>query len=110
MIARRIVTRELAQFDIEAAFDYYLAEAGAEVAIAFVDEIERAFSRISRNPAAGSPRYAHELDLPNLRFWPVKRFPYLIFYVDLDNHADIWRVLHSHSDIPSWMSDPDTTP
>jgi toxin ParE1/3/4 len=105
-----LVSRELARLDIEAAFDYYLAEGGTDIAIAFVDEIERTFAVISRTPSAGSSRYAHELELPNLRFWPIKKFPYLIFYVDLGRHAEIWRVLHSHSDIPSWMRDPDSTP
>lgn len=109
MKPKRLVSRELAKLDIEAAFDHYLVEAGPDIAIAFVDEIERAFNRISRNAAVGSPRYAHELDLPDLRFRPVKRFPYLIFYVDIGSHVDIWRVLHSHSDIPSWLDDPDST-
>ena len=110
MKAKRIVTRELAQLDIEAAFDHYLAESGPDIAIAFVDEIEGAFAQISRNPSAGSPRYAHELDIPDLRFWLVNRFPYLIFYVYSGDHVDIWRVLHSHSDIPSWIRDPDSVP
>ena|SRR5258706_16438312 len=110
MKPKRLASRELAKLDIEAAFDHYLVEAGPDIAIAFVDEIERTFIRISRDPGAGSPRYAHELELPDLRYWPVKRFPYLIFYVDLGSHVDIWRVLHSHTDIPSWMRDPDSAP
>ncbi|MFN0139471.1 MAG: type II toxin-antitoxin system RelE/ParE family toxin [Pyrinomonadaceae bacterium] len=110
MKPKRLVSRELAKLDIEAAFDHYLVEAGPDIAIAFVDEIERAFNRISRNAAAGSPRYAHELDLSELRFRTVKRFPYLIFYVDFGSHVDVWRVLHSHSDIPSWLDDPDSAP
>ena len=111
MKAKRIVTRERAQLDIEAAFDHYLAEAAPDIAIAFVDEIEDAFAQISDNPSAGSARYSHELDIPDLRFWLVNRFPYLIFYVvNVDSHVDIWRVLHSHSDIPSWIRDPDAIP
>ena len=32
------------------------------------DELQKAFARISTNSSIGSPRYAHELDLPDLRF------------------------------------------
>jgi toxin ParE1/3/4 len=61
---------------------------------------------MSRHPATGSLRYAHELDLPELRFWPLKRFPYLVFYVDHANHVDVWRILHGERDIPAWLNEP----
>ena len=54
---------------------------------------------------AGSPRYAHELNLPGLRFWPLTRFPYLVFYFEHDNYVDVWRVLHQQRDIPAWMNE-----
>lgn len=106
----RVISRELAKQDIEAAFDHYLSAAGSDVAIAFVDEMERTFTQISQNPLAGSPRYSHEIDLPDLRFWRVRRFPYLVFYVVSDEYVDVWRISHAHSDIPSWMRDPDSVP
>ena len=56
------------------------------------------------NPT-GSPRYAHELDLPDLRFWLVPGYPYIVFYVERDDHVDVWRVLHAQRDIPSWMAE-----
>jgi len=31
-----------------------------------------------RHPATGLPRYAHELNLPSLRFWPLAHFPHLV--------------------------------
>ncbi len=106
MTAKRIVRRILASRDIEDAVDYYLREAGERVALAFIDEVEGAFSAIARTPAAGSPRYAFELDLPGLRAWPLKRYPYLVFYVEGDDRVDVWRVLHAHRDIPAWMHGP----
>jgi toxin ParE1/3/4 len=102
-----VVPRKLAESDIEAAFNFYLAEGGTDVAIAFVDSLEQAVLHVSRHPSAGSPRYAHELDLPGLRSWSLKNFPYLIFYLELPTHIDVWRVLHSHTDIPEWMGGPD---
>ncbi len=98
-----VVRRSRADQDIPEAVDYYLQEAGVTTALRFVDALERAFRHIARNPASGSPRYAFELDLPGIRDWPVKRFPYLIFYTEHDECIDVWRVLHGQRDIPAWM-------
>jgi toxin ParE1/3/4 len=51
------------------------------------------------------PRYAHELDLPGLLCWPLKRYPYLVFYVERDDHIDVWRVLHGMRDFPEWLAE-----
>ena len=66
----------------------------------------KAYTHIARQPASGSPRYAHELNLPGLRFWPLTRFPYLVFYFERDDCVDVWRVLHGQRDIPAWMNEP----
>lgn len=107
MSAKPVIPRERARRDIEEAIEHYLAEAGERVALGFVDALERAFRHIARHPATGSPRLGHELDLPGLRSWPVKRYPYLVFYVERDDHVDVWRVLHGQRDIPAWMHAPD---
>ena len=57
----------LADADIAAAVDFYLAES-ATVATRFIAALERAVRQIEAQPESGSPRYAHELDLPQLRF------------------------------------------
>ncbi|SEE58164.1 Plasmid stabilization system protein ParE [Rhizobiales bacterium GAS188] len=82
MSARPIVPRERARRDIEEAVDYYAREAGEQVALGFIDAVDRAYRTISNNPAAGSTRYAHELNLPGLRSRSLKRYPYLVFYVE----------------------------
>jgi toxin ParE1/3/4 len=69
-----------------------------------VAAVQGAFGRIGARPGIGSPRYAHELGLPGLRVWPLRRFPYLIFYVERADHLDVWRVLHAQRDLPGWMS------
>ncbi len=79
------------------------------MALAFVDALEQAYAHLSRRPATGSPRYAHELNLPDLRFWRLTRFPHLIFYVERDDHVDVWRVLHGHRDMPAWLREPPGT-
>ena len=100
-----IVPRELANKDVEEAIDHYLVEATAKVALGFVDELEKAYAHIARFPASGSPRYAHQLGLADLRFWPLGRYPSLVFYVERDEHIDVWRVLHEQRDIPAWMNE-----
>jgi len=100
--------RELARRDVEAAVDYYAREAGADVAIGFIDALQAAYHSIADHPAVGSPRYANELGLRGLRSRILRRYPYLVFYVERDDHIDVWRVLHAHRDIPAWMQEPES--
>jgi toxin ParE1/3/4 len=102
---KAISLRELARQDIEEAIDHYLDEAGPKAALDFIEALETAYSHLVRQPSSGSPRYAHELNIPGLRFWPLSRFPYLIFYFERDDHVDVWRVMHQQRDIPAWMND-----
>jgi len=82
---------------------YYLNEGSEQAALGFIDALEQAYAHLSRHPSTGSPRYAHELNLPGLRVWPLKRYSYLIFYLEHDDHIDVWRVLHGQRDIPAWL-------
>ena len=99
-----LVRHERADRDVLEAIEYYLQNA-PEVALAFIDSLEQACRNIQRRPGAGSPRHAHELNLPGLRFWRCKRFPYLVFYVETTDQINIWRVLHGSRDIPAWFVD-----
>ncbi len=102
---KRLVRLELADHDVSSALDHYLEQA-PELADKFIDALEDALRHIQRAPATGSPRYGHELNLPGLRFWVCRRFPYLIFYMEHADHIDTWRVLHAHRDMPSWLAEP----
>lgn len=90
--AKPVVPREQANRDIDDAIDYYLGERAGQAATGFVDALEEAYAHIGRHPAAGSQRYAIELNLPGLRSWPLS--PYLVFYVERPDRVDVWRVLH----------------
>ena len=98
-----VVPRQLAQEDVEQAVDHYLTEAGQDIALNFVDVLEKAFQHIADNPASGSPQWGHDLNLPGLRSCRLKQFPYIVFYLERGDHIDVWRVLHAQRDIPSWM-------
>ena len=105
-VSKAVVQRPQADRDVEAAIDFYLLEAGGRAALGFVDALEHAFDLIGRQPGAGSSRYAHELDLPGLKCWPLRGYPYIVFYMERERDVDVWRGLHAASDIPAWMSSP----
>ncbi|MGO4391810.1 type II toxin-antitoxin system RelE/ParE family toxin [Variovorax sp. M-6] len=103
MKSKPAVPRARANLDVDEAIEHYLSEDAAQAALGFIDALSQAYERIGRNPAIGSPRYAHELNLPGLRAWPLKRYPYLVFYVERGDHIDVWRVLHGKRDLPAWI-------
>ena len=105
MSSKPVAPRAAAVGDVQAAVDYYVQEAGMRVALGFIDGLEAAYGAISRQPGAGSPRYAHELALPGLRSWKVRRYPYLVFYVERPDAIDVWRVLHAQRDVAAWMAE-----
>ncbi len=100
---KTVVPRLLAKRDIDEAIEHYLSEGAERAALGFIDALESAFAHIALHPATGSSFYAHELNLPGLRFWPLSRYPHLVFYVECLDHIDVWRVLHGSRDIPAWM-------
>ncbi|WP_424624892.1 type II toxin-antitoxin system RelE/ParE family toxin [Achromobacter marplatensis] len=106
MKGKPVIPRLQANEDIDTAIAYYSDQASEQVALGFIDALERAYSHLSRHAATGSSKYAHELDLPGLQSWPLTRYPYLIFYVDCPSHIDVWRVLHQQRNIPAWMHGP----
>ena len=107
MKVKPIVPREQAHRDVEDAVAHCLAENAEAAALGFIEALENAYGHIGRHPATGSPRYAHALNLPGLRSWPLTRYPCLVFFVERSDHVDVWRVLHGQRDIPAWMQEPD---
>lgn len=107
MRKKAIVRRRRADEDIEGAIAIYLTEAGPVITADFIERFEEALTKISRNPAAGSPRHGHGLHITGLRHWPMRKFPYLIFYLEKDTRIELARVLHGSLDLPSWLDDVD---
>lgn len=105
MTVKPVIPRAKARADVELAVAYYADEAGADVALGFINALEQAYSFIADTPGAGSPRWSHELNLPGLRSLGLKGFPWLIFYLELHSHVDVWRVLHAKRDMPAWLID-----
>lgn len=89
----------LADGDIQQALAYY-ADISAETATRFVDALEHAVGHIQPHPGSGSPPYAHELGIPQLRYWMLQGFPYALFYIEHHDHLDVIRFPHHEQDIP----------
>ena len=77
----------------------YLLRDSAAAASQFLRELEDALAGIAQRPAIGSPKYARLLK--GLRFWRLRRFRYLVFYLQRPSYVDIIRVLHEARDIPA---------
>lgn len=103
MTAKPVVPRAKARTDVELAVDHYANEAGADVAFSFIGALEAAYAFIGDTPAAGSPRWSHELNLPGLRSIRLRGFPWIVFYLEFETHVDVWRVLHAKRDMPAWV-------
>ena len=74
-----LVRRAQADLDVIDAVDHCLAES-LSAAEGFVAAPEKAYGHIRRAPATGSPRWAHELNIPGLRSWPCSPYPQRVFY------------------------------
>lgn len=107
MTAKPVTPRAKARADVDLAVEHYADEAGADVAFSFIHALQQAYNFIGQMPAAGSPHWSHELNLPGLRAIRLKGFPWLVFYFEFETHVDIWRVLHAKRDMPAWLADVD---
>lgn len=106
MSTKTVRLRALAQQDVQDAIEYHRIQADEDVALGFVDAFQAALVQIGTHPESGSQRYGYELNLPGLRFWPLHRYPWLIFYMDTQVHADVWRVLHGKRELPASLGIP----
>lgn len=97
-MTKSVILRTKADADIDSALAYYLANAPDDVE-ALLKAFQHALDTIARAPTMGSPRHAHELDLPGLRCLAITRFPYLVFYMDLAKEIAVIRVLHQRQNI-----------
>lgn len=99
---RRFVVKSRVDADIDAALRWYSKEAPEQVS-RLLAVLKTTLASIKKAPALGSPRYAHELDLPGLRTRMTKNFPYLVFYLEQASAITVLRVLHVRRDIPDGL-------
>jgi toxin ParE1/3/4 len=105
VIAKRVVLTEQARREVRHTTAWYREEGGVALAQRWATALEGALRHIGAHPQTGVTRYAVQLKLDDLRFWPVDGFPYLVFYIEREQHIDVGRVLHGKRDIPGWMGE-----
>ncbi len=100
----RVVRTPIARQDLKGIGRYIASESGSrEVALRFLDAIERKIAIYATQPELGARRP----DLgPEVRCFPVGS--YIVFYRPRENDIEVLRVLHGSRDIPSvWRSRPE---
>ncbi|MEQ1607175.1 MAG: type II toxin-antitoxin system RelE/ParE family toxin [Pyrinomonadaceae bacterium] len=109
-MSKPVIPRMQAEDDLDQICEHFLSAAGTDAVVDCLLDFDKAIALISQFPGTGSPRYGYEASLEGMRYWPMKRFPYLIFYVETEHSLDVWRVMHSSMDIQSGLEDPDALP
>ena len=94
MPARYILSPE-ARRDIEQIRDYYVEEAGVQVARHVLGQITKALRFLAETPGAGHRR--EDLTDEDVRFWPV--LSYMIAYDPAMRPIGVARVLHAARDL-----------
>ena len=76
----------------------YIRRDNLQAAHAFLKAAYDSFEFLTRNPSIGRSR--SDLGFPEVRSWRITRFRrYLIFYRELPDRIQIWRVLHGARDL-----------
>ena len=83
--------------DVEEVVKYYSRQ-DLSLANRFIRKYEASLRIIKEMPGTGSLRFANQLDIPDVRAYPMQDFPYIVFYRAHKDAIDIDRVLHSHRD------------
>ena len=99
---KRLTVQRRALRDLAEARAYYQREAPHMVG-EFALTADSELLHLRRHPDTGSPRYGLQLGITGLRSWPVKKFPYIIFYMTDETSVVVLRVLHQANDIPSHL-------
>ncbi len=89
--------------DLQAAAGF-IRHDNPTAARAFLEAAYDSFEFLARNPGIGRRR--PDLGFPEIRSWRVDGFRrYLIFYRELPDRIQIWRVLHGARDLLQTLAD-----
>ena len=89
--------------DLQAAARF-IGHDNPAAAHAFLEAAYDSFEFVAHNPGIGRKRA--DLGFPDVRFWRIKGYRrYLIFYRELPDRIEIWRVLHGARDLHQRLTD-----
>jgi toxin ParE1/3/4 len=103
-VSPSVLLRGAARADLRDALRYYARSGGEDVALSFADSFEATTTAIARRPVLGALYRADPVRVPGLRTRRMERFPYLVFYVAVEDSIDVLRVLHEKRDIPKALA------
>lgn len=89
-----VVVLELAVRDTDEIVGAYVRTNAQRAAQGFIKAVDQAYEHIGSYPATGSLCLAGVLDIPDLRFWRLRKFPHLVFYFIRSDCVEVWRVVH----------------
>jgi len=89
--------------DIQDSIAYYDAEQ-VGLGLRLLEALEAAYRFIQQSPSAGSTRYQHLLPVPT-HMHVLKKFPFLVFYIERSDCIRIFRVLHASRDLPPMLQE-----
>jgi toxin ParE1/3/4 len=84
--------------ELDAIFEYGVANHGIDAAIAYIDEVKRRYRQLLDYPRSG--RAEPELG-PTMRSISYK--PHRIYYEIIEDTIVIQRILHQAADVKEWM-------
>ncbi|MDY7024229.1 MAG: type II toxin-antitoxin system RelE/ParE family toxin [Cyanobacteriota bacterium] len=85
---KSVIIHRQATEELEAAISYY-EEQKLGLGLDFLAEVERVIGKIQQNPNLGSP-----YKTTGLRRYRIQKFPFLVFYTELEE--SIWIVAIAH--------------
>jgi toxin ParE1/3/4 len=94
--------------DFQAQYEWYLLQAGEEVAERFLTALEATLKLLQEQPGLGRRRRFRHQALRNLRSYRVGR-PFeqiLIFYRLTESTVEIFRIMHGMRDLPRRLVEP----
>ncbi len=98
MIGKPIYLSQVAQLDLQEIISNYEKQCSIQAVNGCLDSLSKAYQQISQFPKTGSTRTGNEVQLSDLRSWPLTKYPYLLFYKEDDAQIDCWRLLHEKRD------------
>lgn len=105
MTSLPLVTTRRADEDLDGAITHYLGEAGTQVTLDFIDDVQNAMSRLAAHPSLGSARFELVTEIPDIRAFALLRYPYVVIYTDDPDAVRVHRVLHTKRDIAAVLAD-----
>lgn len=94
--------------DAELQFEWYMDEAGEEVACRYLVALDETLGRISRQPELVPLRRFRAPRLNGLRSWLVAKpfHSHIVFYRVVGDVIEIFRVMHGARDLPRRLRQP----